>query len=125
MLRCLTLVDITYNGNKNQIRNWHTFLQTLSIRTQVTVNSFPKCVYRNINELGFGSEYADFHNVWIFDFECDDPENLSNNANDLYFLNYDVDKIPILGNLKNTAKFPKNCLFSNGNYQNISFIPLK
>jgi hypothetical protein len=128
MLRCFCLVDITHNGSgdlaKKQLKNWHTLLQTLCIRTGVIINNHPICVYRNINGLDFGECFSGFHNVWIVDFELEDYSKISNEIDSLYYLKFDINGVPIIGNLENTAIFDKNCFFDGGKHRNICFLSL-
>jgi hypothetical protein len=83
------------------------------------VHNFPKCIYRDIDGLGFGENYTKHHNVWIFDFEPDDLKRIILNDDSIYYLRADTDMVPMVNDLKNTAKFNKNCLFHSGPNQNI------
>ena len=124
MIRCFCLYDITHDGNQNQLRNWHTLLQALSIRSDITIQNYPKQVLRNIDSLGFGKNYTGKHKIWIFDFELDNPSAVSVDDDSLYYLIFDTDHVPMISGMNETVKFDKNFLIQYGNNKNISLLTL-
>jgi len=120
MIRCLTLFDITRSSdhNSNQIKNWHTIIQALGLKSILTIHSYPKKVFRNIDGLEFGKNYIGNHNVWIFDFEL---ENFNNNLEEICYM---VDLIPMIQGLEESVKNLKNYTIADGENKNICFLLL-
>ena len=117
MIRCLTLFDISRTGDyhaRNQLKNWHTLVQAIGLKSIPTIQTYPTKVYRKIDDIGFGKNYSGFHNVWLFDFDSD---NFENNLETLET----VDKIPMIINLEETIKDIKNYTVVSGENKNISF----
>ena len=121
MIRCFSLWDITANGNINQKINWHTLLQSLHIRTEIIIESMPKKIHRDIGSLDFGDRYTGNHAVWIFDFSLD---NTPESSDTLHSIMSDVDLIPMISNLENTAELHKNYTITQGPDRNICFFPI-
>lgn len=119
MIRCFTLFDITQNGDSqhihNQTRNWHTLLQTLSLRSPIIVDNYPKKIFRNVNGLEFGENFNGFHEMWMFDFQYDKKINLE-------LIVKDTNYIPMITGLEETVILDKKCLISIGIDKNISFL---
>jgi hypothetical protein len=124
MIRCLTLLDITKNQTPNQLKNWNTLLQALTLRSEVVVHNFSKKIFRNIDSLGFGSSFSGEHNVWVFDFELLTPHTVCIENDELYYLREDTHLVPMITGLEETVKCKKNCLVHDGPNQNISFLLL-
>lgn len=101
-----TLVDITETGARrgedsrsyNQQQNFLILLQTISLRANPIINKKPVVEKQNISNLGFGKKHKGVHNVWslTFDFE-------SENQHSLEFLQQDVELVPVIVNLNETA----------------------
>jgi hypothetical protein len=126
MIRCFCLFDITVGSDnpdsRNQKRNWHTMLQALSLRTGLIIHNAPKCIWRDVKNLGFGGEYTGSHNVWIFDLDVEDISAVSLDDDDLFWLTEDTNFIPMISGLSETAKFKINVLRQDGSGKNISFL---
>ena len=122
MIRCFTLFDITKTGGdyhaKNQLRNWHTLLQSLTTLSMVTINTEPKKIFRNIDGMTFGNNYSGFNDIWVFDFE------LSNTNIDILTIEDTVNLIPMIINLEETVEDLQNYTVTNGDNQNIVFLLL-
>jgi len=118
MIRCLTLFDITRNGDyhaQNQLKNWHTLMQAIGLKSIPTIEAYPTKIFRNIDSMGFGKNYTGFQNLWIFDFNSD---NFKNDAETLG----SIDAIPMILGLEETAPNIKNYTVVSGENQNICFL---
>jgi mannose/fructose/N-acetylgalactosamine-specific phosphotransferase system component IIB len=101
-----TLVDITETGARrgedshqyNQQQNFLTLFQTISLRANPIIKKKPKVEKCNVSNLGFGKKHQGVHSVWslTFEFESEDQHSLA-------FLKTDVDLVPIINNLNETA----------------------
>ena len=118
MIRCFTLFDITHNKEKNPLRNWHTLIQALGLKSTLTIHSYSKKIYRNVAGINFGNNYSGFHNVWLFDFELDDFDGDLNN------LEGDINFIPMITGLEESNKNLQNYTIINGENKNICFLLL-
>jgi len=119
MIRCSTLFDISRNNkDRNQLRNWHTLIQSIGLKSTPTIHSYPKKIYRNIDEMDFGNEYVGFHNIWLFDFELDNFDG------DLITLANDIDFIPMIIGLDESVKNMQSYTISHGSNKNICFLLL-
>lgn len=120
MIRCFTLFDITrINGDyhaKNQLRNWHTIIQALTTHSTVTVDNGPKKLFRNIDGIGFGSNYSGFNEIWVFDFEFNDI------TIDISAIENTINLIPMISGLTETVKNLQNYTITNGPDKNICFL---
>lgn len=120
-----TLVDITKTGARRgedpyrykQQQNYMTLLQTISLRSNPIVNDV---VFetRPISNLGFGSKHKGKHKVWSMTFEFESPQSHS-----LFFLKRDLNLVPVLTGIDETAKFPtKVFVTSDSDYINTIFL---
>jgi len=119
----ITLVDITETKARRgenpdqwkQQQNFNTMLGCISLRANPSYTTKPKNEQRNIDNLGFGKAHKGKHNVWEFNFEIEygylDEEMLIN----------DLDLIPIISNLEETAKLNPSCFMTNNGERNIIF----
>lgn len=120
-----TLVDVTETGARRgddgyrykQQQNYMTFLQTISLRSNPTI-------YKNYNEKidvgghNFGEKHKGKHQVWIveFDFEAEDSHSVE-------LMSKDLDYVPIITGISETAKFPTKAFITNGDpYRNTIII---
>jgi hypothetical protein len=102
-----TLIDITETGARKgddpreqlQQQNFHTALQTISLRANPTITKSPRSELIALKGLGFGSKYTGKHRVWTwqFSFEQADSHNID-------FLINDFDLVPVINNLDETIK---------------------
>jgi hypothetical protein len=121
MIRCITLFDITRNGDYHaaeQLKNWHTLLQSINLQSIPTIQSYPKRLFRNIDDLGFGQKYSGYEEIWMFDFEI---ENFDGN---LSLFQENIDMIPMITGLEETAENLDHYTISHGDNQNIVFLLL-
>jgi hypothetical protein len=126
MIRCFCLFDISINGSEQfyqlQRRNWNTLLQTLSIRSSVILNTQPKKIWRSVENLGLGKDFSGYLNIWIFDFQLTDMQAIALDDDPLYHLKQDVDYIPMITGLEETAQFSQKYMRYNCAEQNVSFL---
>ena len=136
MIRCYTLIDITPTGfirkpktpediiRRNQQRNYETFLQLISLRSQPSVIHKPiKIDNVQIEEHVFGSYYMPSlfpYTIWCFDFDSEHEDSYANNKNPLGSLIADFNGIPIIDNLAETAKI-NNTINTLGEHANTYF----
>ncbi len=102
-----TLIDITETGARKgddpreqlQQQNFHTALQTISLRANPTIDQSPQSELISVKGLGLGSKYTGKHQVWRwqFSFEQADSHNID-------FLINDFDLVPVIAKLDETAK---------------------
>ena len=121
MIRCMTLFDITRNGDyyaADQLKNWHTLLQAINLKSIPTIQSYPKKLFRNMDGLGFGKRYSGVEHIWMFDFDTDDFDG------DLTELKNNIDLIPMITGLEETVTDLDNYTIINGDNQNIVFLLL-
>jgi len=107
-----TLIDITNtNVRRNtqgsseqfdQFRNWTTLLQSIGLRSIIEYDKNPVSEMVDVKHMGFGSKYKGTHRVWTFYFRPDREDAYANNGDHIAFLKEDLNKIPIIVNLKET-----------------------
>jgi hypothetical protein len=120
-----TLIDITETGARKgddhraqlQQQNFHTALQTISLRANPTITRSPKSELISIKGIGFGNNYTGNHIVWTwrFGFEQADSHNLN-------FLINDFDLVPVINELNETVKLEDAAFITKDiNFTNIVF----
>jgi len=117
----MTLFDITRNGDyhaADQLKNWHTLMQAINIKSIPTIQSYPRKFFRNTDGLGFGKKYSGHEEIWMFDF------NIDNFDGDITELESNIDLIPMITGLEETAKNLDHYTVTNGDNQNIVFLLL-
>ena len=127
-----TLVDITATGvlsnnedvrmQRNQQRNWETIHQIINLRTHAHIRAVPaspKMVSMEHHQ--FGSYYRDSHKCWKFIFEISDIDVFRFESNSLERLHYDVNNVPIIKNLDETAALPDPVFYTEGILKNTYF----
>lgn len=134
--RLYTLIDITEtnvsrgSGNdlkRDQQRNFQSLVQVLSLRTQPLNISMPIRLINGDDYISltgdtykFGSMYEGSHKVWSLDFNIE-FDNLfeDNKGNPVGLLLEDLNEVPIINGLEETARFILPCFFSYGVCKNI------
>ena len=136
MIRCYTLVDITQTGftrkpktpeqitQRNQQRNYETFIQLISLRSQPQLIHAPQQIENiNIGDYEFGSYYMPSifqYNLWIFDFNSDHLDSYATNNNPVGSLTNDFNNIPIISSLSETASI-QGVISTQGEHLNTYF----
>lgn len=103
-----TLVDITQTNARrgddvyqcHQQQNFLTLFQTISLRANPFITHKPTVQKQNISNMSFGKHHTGVHSVWSLEFEF---ENESQHS--LEMLNSDVNFVPVINNLDETADF--------------------
>lgn len=119
-----TLIDITNTNVRrinqgtqielNQFRNWVTLLQCIGLRAIIEYDRDPICEKVDVTGLGFGKKYKGTHNIWTFHFRPDQEAAFFNGYDDsLGLLKEDLDKVPIIVNLKETINIDKAAFIVN------------
>ena len=128
--RGYSLVDITATGvirdqdsdgvARNQQRNWETLLQCIGLRTQPLNILNPVLVPQtDLASLEFGDFYSGEHNVWIWEWstEREGVYDLPNRP--MGGLLQDLEQVPIITGLTETAKFMLPIFYPHGTIKNI------
>lgn len=112
-----TLVDITNTRvarpnqgtqvEHDQYRNFTTLKQCVEIRSIINFAFHPQCEIRDIEGLGFGSEYQGKQAVWTFRFSPDREGVYSDDRDPIGCLIDDLDQVPIIKNLRETVNIEK------------------
>ena len=136
MIRCYTLIDITSTGFtrrpktpaevilRNQQRNYETFQQLISLRSQPTIERVPVQLQDvHIDDHTFGNYYMPSlfpYTIWMFNFYSEQLDAYSNADSPIGSLISDFNNIPIIDNLTETAKI-NNTINTLGDHANTYF----
>ena len=136
MIRCYTLIDITATGFtrrpktpaevilRNQQRNYETFQQLISLRSQPTIERVPVQLQDvHIDDHTFGNYYMPSlfpYTIWMFNFYSEQLDAYSNADSPIGSLISDFNDIPIIDNLTETAKI-NNTINTLGDHANTYF----
>lgn len=110
-----TLVDITKTGQyrretgkekeKSQQQNFDMVMQTIGMRTNASYVDLPFTINEDINNR-FGTSFSNTHRIWIFNFFIEHLGTLTDeNGNPCGLLINDLNLVPIIADLDETAKF--------------------
>ena len=108
-IQIVTLVDITENGNKEQLSNLNTVHQVLQLRSQPFFDKRIQTFPADITTFQFGSKFKGEHQVWILQFNIDQPEVYKLDNDPIGLLKQDFDAIPVNVTLEETALFKDQC----------------
>ena len=136
MIRCYTLIDITATGFtrrpktpaevilRNQQRNYETFQQLISLRSQPTIERvLVQLQDVHIDDHTFGNYYMPSlfpYTIWMFNFYSEQLDAYSNADSPIGSLISDFNNIPIIDNLTETAKI-NNTINTLGDHANTYF----
>jgi hypothetical protein len=125
-----TLVDITATGvtrsqdlddiKRNQQRNWETLLQCISIRTQPQHIQAP--VRSTVIDIGiteFGDFYTGEQQVWAWSWAVEGAGVYDLSNKPLGGLMQDLEQVPIITGLEETARFMLPIFYPYGTIKNI------
>lgn len=126
-----SLVDITATGvirnnganefERNQQRNWETLLQCIGLRTQPQHIQEPKCVtVSDLSIMNFGDFYQGQNQTcwtWSWAVEATEVYDLPNKP--LGGLLQDLEQVPIVTGLAETARFMLPIFYPYGSIKNI------
>ena len=125
--KLITLIDITRTdarrGNdvyeQNQQQNYLTALQTISLRANPIIGSYPSMKHTSVDKLGFGEIFRGKQRVWqlVFSFESD--------SHAVEWLREDFDIVPIITNLDESIKTDARVFVTGGSpVRNTIFVKL-
>jgi len=128
--RGFSLVDITATGvirdqdtdslPRNQQRNWETLLQCMGLRTQPLNIEQPVLIeHAKLNTMDFGDFYTGEHNVWVWQW-CTEREGVYDlPGRPMGGLLQDLEQVPIITGLTETARFMLPIFYPHGTIKNI------
>jgi hypothetical protein len=107
-----TLIDITNTNVRrinqgsqlelDQYRNWMTLQHCIGMRAIIHYDRDPLVECIDIKGLGFGNGFQGTHQIWTFSFRSDQTDAFRENNDSTALLKQDLDKVPIILNLKET-----------------------
>jgi len=96
-----------WNHARNQQRNWETLTQLISMRTNLSDLTEPRC----------------HKGTWTFEFETETADAFGPPDNPVSVLLSDAEGVPMINNLNNTREL-SSVLQTKSSGQNIWFIPI-
>ena len=126
-----SLVDITATGvirgnadnqlDRNQQRNWETLLQCIGLRTQPQHIQEPtKSVISDLSLLKFGDFYqGQDQAIWTWSWAVEAPEVYDLPNKPMGGLLQDLEQVPIITGLTETARFMLPIFYPHGSIKNI------
>lgn len=147
VISCFTLIDITKTGvvsnykpnalgfvdaadqkvhdekswtkSRNQQRNFETIVQVIGLRSQITFIDTPESTLCNLTDLNFGTIFTGTQRVWHFKFAVEHVEVFTRGDDPLILLSEDLNVVPCILKLEETAEI-KNPIFQTlGSNKNI------
>jgi hypothetical protein len=125
--KLLTLIDITRTDarrgddprDQRQQQNYLTALQTISLRSNPVINTYPTVEEQSIIGLGFGDAFNGTQKVWKLNFSFESESHA------LDFLKDDFDLVPVITDLDESIDPNTKAFLTNGNVErNIVFVQL-
>jgi hypothetical protein len=128
--RGFSLVDITATGiirdqatdslQRNQQRNWETLLQCIGLRTQPYNIQTPTVIDPvDVSMLQFGDFYTGEHKVWTWAWTIEREQVYDLPGRPLGALLQDLEQVPIITGLTETARFMLPIFYPHGTIKNI------
>ena len=103
----------TWNVSRNEQRNWKTLVQCISIRAQPIMLQAPLIETVSVGPLGF-TGYKGKKKVWTFEFGFETPDIYLDANNPVKLLKQQLDVIPIIIGLNETANITTSTLVTTG-----------
>lgn len=130
---CITLVDITATGvirhtpdtelQRNQQRNWETILQCIGLLAQPQLIEGPHVYEYELNQNTiFGEMYYGRQKIWVFSFAVDATDVFLLDNDPVGLLDKNVEQVPIICGLEETARFILPIFYPYGAIKNIYFM---
>ena len=126
-----TLVDITETGitkysiendrERNQQRNLETIVQIFGLRTQLMRVDQTQIIVDIVAKYNFGTSYTGKHRIWFLEFDAEYQDVYRHLDNHTKILEDDIEQVPFITNLDESADFPVPVFVSDGEYKNIAF----
>lgn len=107
--------------SRNQQRNFETLIQGISLRSQPLYSSPPKLEGLDTAIFNFGEEYTGVQFVWTFKFKIEHPQAFKKNDDELGLLLDDLNYVPCILNLTETAEIKDPIFITLGPKTNIQF----
>jgi hypothetical protein len=128
--RGFSLVDITATGvirdqdanslQRNQQRNWETLLQCIGLRTQPHNIQSPEILEScNLTQYHFGNLYTGEHRVWTWTWTTEREGVYDLPGKPTAGLLQDLEQVPIITGLNETAGFMLPIFYPHGTIKNI------
>jgi hypothetical protein len=128
-----SLVDITATGvirdqdvnnlQRNQQRNWETLLQCIGLRTQPHNIQSPEILEScNLTQYHFGDLYTGEHRVWFWSWTTEREGVYDLPGKPIAGLLQDLEQVPIVTGLTETAGFMLPIFYPYGTIKNIYII---
>lgn len=124
-----TLVDITATGvirsqdndsqERNQQRNWETLLQCIGLRTQPQNITEPHVGLGSMKLFDFGDFYEGAQKVWTWSWTVESSGVYDLPGAPLGGLTQDLEQVPIITGLNETARFMLPIFYPYGTIKNI------
>lgn len=130
MFRGYSLVDITATGvirdsesdtvSRNQQRNWETLLQCIGLRTQpLNIQEPIESLYVDIANAEFGDFYTGEQRVWTWSWTIEREGVYDLPDRPMAGLLQDLEQVPIITGLTETARFMLPIFYPYGTIKNI------
>jgi len=103
----------TWNTSRNEQRNWETFVQCISIRSQPILLEKPVVEEISVGPLGF-TGFKGKKKVWTFEFGFETPDIYLDANDPVKLLKQQLDVIPIIIGLNETANITTSTLVTTG-----------
>lgn len=106
-----TLVDVSNedkvtpkgtNSKYKQYQNYNSFLQALSLRTQITILKVNKTENEDLSSYNFGSNYKT-ETVWKIVFTTETQDVWKKQDDDFFHAHFDLHGVPIYNKLDETS----------------------
>lgn len=128
--RGFSLVDITATGvirdqdsdslARNQQRNWETLLQCIGLRTQPLNIQSPEIIGpADLSQYHFGDFYSGEHRIWTWAWTTEREGVYDLNGRAQSGLLQDLEQVPIITGLTETARFMLPIFYPHGTIKNI------
>lgn len=110
----------TWNRSRNQQRNFETIIQIIGLRAQPLFLQPPTSAELDLNTLRFGIKHRGTHRVWTFRFAVEHNQ-VFDGEYPLQSLHSDINQVPCILNLRETANIEDSVYITAGNNANIYF----
>ena len=130
IFRGFSLVDITATGvirdqdsdslARNQQRNWETLLQCIGLRTQPLNIQGPEIAESaDLSQYHFGDLYSGEHRIWTWAWTIEREGVYDLPGRPLASLLQDLEQVPIVTGLTETARFMLPIFYPHGTIKNM------
>lgn len=118
-------LDITeWELQRNQQRNWETLIQVVGMRAQPDIVSEPIKTTGSFTDYNFGLQYTGELTVWSFVFRIEHMDVYSNKDSDVGVLLSDMQHVPIISGLTETASLAISAVITDASINNFYAVRL-